>query len=56
MKTTGILTALRRGAYLHHLQLLSEAPARLADFYGSARGIALARLLARHGSCQRPDR
>ena len=46
MKRTPILTALRTGAYLHHLQLLSEAPARLADFYGSARGIALARLLA----------
>ena len=36
MKPNGILTALRTGAYLHHLQLLSEAPARLAEFYGSA--------------------
>jgi hypothetical protein len=35
MKPPSILTALRTGAYLHHLQLLSEAPARLADFYGS---------------------
>jgi hypothetical protein len=33
MKPPSILTALRT---LHHLQLLSEAPARLADFYGSA--------------------
>ena len=55
MKLTGIVTTLRTDVYLHHLQLLSEAPARLAKFYGSARGIALARLLARHGSC-RPDR
>ena len=36
MNINGILTALRTGAYLHHLQLLSEAPARLAEFYGSA--------------------
>jgi benzaldehyde dehydrogenase (NAD) len=26
MKPTGIITALRTGAYLHHLQLLSEEP------------------------------
>lgn len=36
MKSPTPLTALRTSAYLHHLQLLSEAPARLADFYGSA--------------------
>ena len=46
MKPTGPLTALRAGAYLPHLQLLRQAPARLAELYGPARGIALARLLA----------
>ena len=38
MKPTGILTALRTGAYPHHLQLLSEEPAHLAEFYGWAIG------------------
>ena len=30
------LSAVRAGAYLHHLQLHSEHPARLADFYAAA--------------------
>ena len=38
MKPTGTLTALRTGAYLHPLQPLNEAPARLAEFYGLALG------------------
>jgi hypothetical protein len=44
MKPPSILTALRTGAYLHHLQLLSEVPARLADFYGSAMDMTVIRL------------
>jgi hypothetical protein len=49
MKPTGTLTALRAGAYLPHLPLLRQAPARLAKVYGPAKGIALARLLAGRG-------
>jgi hypothetical protein len=49
MKSIRTLTALRAGAYLPHLPPLRQAPARLAEVYGSARGIALARLLAGRG-------
>ena len=36
MRPSEPLSAVRAGAYLHHLQLQSEHPARLADFYAAA--------------------
>ena len=56
MKSTGILTALRTGAYLHHLQLLSEAPARLAEFYGSAMDMRVEPLADESLLCRGPGR
>ena len=56
MKPNGILTALRTGAYLHHLQLLSEAPARLAEFYGSAMDMTVKPLGDDLWLCQGPAR
>jgi hypothetical protein len=56
MKPPSILTALRTGAYLHHLQLLSEAPARLADFYGSAMDMTVKPLGDDLWLCQGPTR
>ena len=49
-------TAVNAGAYLHHLQLQSSDPARLAEFYGDAMDMKLQRLGEDQWICEGPLR
>src|SRR4249920_137573 len=49
-------TAVSAGAYLHHLQLQSSDPARLAEFYGDAMDMKLERLGGDKWICEGPLR
>lgn len=49
-------TAVSAGAYLHHLQLQSSDPARLAEFYGDAMDMSLERLGGDQWICEGPLR
>ncbi|HUZ66057.1 MAG TPA: VOC family protein [Beijerinckiaceae bacterium] len=48
-------SAVRAGAYLHHIQLESSDPARLADFYAQALDMTCTKLGA-HWLCEGPSR
>jgi catechol 2,3-dioxygenase-like lactoylglutathione lyase family enzyme len=49
-------TAVRAGAYLHHIQLTSPDPAALAAFYGRAMGMAVMNLADGRLACHGPGR
>jgi catechol 2,3-dioxygenase len=49
-------TAVCAGAYLHHLQFESPAPAALAEFYGAAMDMAVTPAGAEHYLCEGPGR
>lgn len=50
------LTALKAGAFLHHLHLHSPDPERLATFYGDAMDMGVARQGDRAFACSGPER
>jgi catechol 2,3-dioxygenase len=56
MIPTEPLSAVRAGAYLHHLQLQSENPARLADFYAAALDMRVEPLADGSLLCRGPGR
>jgi catechol 2,3-dioxygenase-like lactoylglutathione lyase family enzyme len=56
MRPNEPLSAVRAGAYLHHLRLESEDPAKLADFYAAAMDMRVESLADESLLCRGPGR